>query len=182
MTRYRIPEGKDMDMVQQAYAELASVDQLVQGDGDGAEVPRRATAGDLYAFATGDQRHAGTVKQGLLRFPQMRTVLKAMLAEVSVGYLPEVAAAASDEFPERRVDQGVLRVQRSQAEPSQFYLIFEVAEGYEAPTVLIVCDREEQFEQIVLPAPRRGTIQLAVTQASGVPDMLRDPKSAIYLR
>ena len=180
MNRYKNPDQAELGVVQQAYAELDAVDALLKppSRGDGGPV----MASELLAYACGEAAEAGRVKAALIRFPSMRGVLKDMVVRMSDYQMPEAIAASTKEFPERRTEGCRVRMEASRAEADQYYLIIELVESGEIPSVLTLCDAENEFEQITLPSPRRGVIQVIVTNESGIPDMLRDPKTAIYLR
>jgi hypothetical protein len=180
MSKFRVPEQKEMEMVQHAFAELETVDTLLhmppKSEAD------RITASDLHDYACGDVSVAKRTKSALMRFPAMRGILKDMVAKASDYQMPEAIAASTDEFPQRRTEGCKVRMEASRAEADHHYLIIELDEGRKIPSVLTLCDVEGKFEQLALPPPRRGVIQVTVTNNSGIPDMLRNPKTAIYLR
>ena len=180
MNKYMIPKTKELETVKQAFVELEATETLIN------HLPEHKTdsiaASDLFAYARGDGGKAQQIKAALIRFPSMRKVLKGFLIQVSSYYLPEAIAASTEEIPERGIEGCRLRLEISRAETNQYYLIIELGENGEIPSSLVLCDLNDRFEQIQLPPPRRGTIQVTVTIESGIPDMLRDPKTAIYLR
>ena len=167
-------------MVKQAFAELEMVETLVRGAAEDAP-PARIAASDLYAYARGDKSQALEIKEALLRNPSLRAALRRMVETTARYQMPEAIAASTDDFPERRAEGCRVRMERSRAEDDQYYLIVELAEGMDAPSVLTLCDPEDRFERVELPPARRGVIQVTVTTESGVPAMLRDPKTAVFL-
>jgi hypothetical protein len=179
VSKFKAPEKKELEMVQQAFAELELVDEMInatqQSDAG------RIMASDLHAYACGDASQAVRIKSALLLFPAMRGVLKNTMRGAAIYHMPEAIAASTEEIPTRRTDGCALRVEVSRAEPDLYYLIIELDDGRSVPSVLTVCDVNDQYEQIELPAPRRGVIQVAIAAESGIPNMLHDPKSAVYL-
>ena len=180
MSKFKVPEKGELAMVQQAFAELEVVDVLIHAPQQGES--NRVTASDLFAYACGDAAQTVRIKSALIRFPSMRGVLKDMVARTSVYHIPEAIAASTEEFPMRRAEGCRVRMEASRAEADQHYLIIELDEGRDVPSLLTLCDSKDRFEQVNLPAPRRGTIQVTVTAETGIPEMLRDPKTTIYLR
>ena len=181
MNKHNIPKRDELNSVKQIFAELEAVDTLIH------QQPREVGSGaiaasDLLAYACGDEVNAGQISGALIRSPALRRVLKGFLTEVSEYYIPEAIAASTEGFPERGVDGCRLRLEVSRAESNQYYLIIELSEGGHIPSLLTLCDLKDRFEQVKLPPPRKGTIQVTVTLESGIPDLLRDPKTAVYLR
>ena len=180
MNKYMIPKIEELETVKQAFVELEATETLI--DSLSEHKKDSIAASDLLAYARGDGEKAQQIKTALIRFPAMRKTLKGFLFQVSCYYIPEAIAASTEEFPERSIEGCRLKIETSRAETNQYYLIIELGENGEIPSSLILCDLEDRFEQIQLPPPRRGTIQVTVTIESGIPDMLSDPKTAIYLR
>lgn len=180
MSKFKTPEGKELEMVQQAFAEIEAVETLVHPTLPTS--PGKISAGDLFAYASGDGARAAQVKVALLKYPAMGAALKSMLGSAALYHIPEAIAASTDEFPERRAGGCIMRVEASRAEPDQHYLIIEIMSGHETPSMLTLCSSDNQVEILDLPAPRRGVVQLPITADSGIPDLLRDPKTAVFLR
>lgn len=180
MSKYKIPEEKGMDMLREAFSEIETVEGLIRPDI--ATETDRIAAGDLYGYAMGETVQSVRIKSALLRFPAMRRALDEMLGAQAVYAIPEAIAASTDAYPERRTNGCRLRVEVSRAEGDQVYLIIEVDEGHAMPERLTLCGLDGQVEHLDLAAPRRGAIQVMVTIGSGIPEMLKDPKTALYLR
>ena len=180
MIRKRIPEGKELEMVKQAFAEIETVEFLVNPKME-ATGRTGIAASKLYAYVRGVSERGQETEEAILQFPALCRAYGHMVRGTAIYTIPETIAASTVEFPERQSEGCRVRVEPSRAEPDQYYLIIEVDDGRPVPTIISIADTNEHWEQVMLPAPRRGVVQVMVTADSGIPAMLRDPKTAIYL-
>ena len=121
MNKYKVPEGNELGFTQQAFSELELVETLLHEDTGNASP--RIVAGDLFSYVRGDLTQETRIKEGLLKFPAMRTALRDMISQASAYHMPEAIAASSGEFPERQVEGCRVRVKASLAEADQYHLI-----------------------------------------------------------
>lgn len=180
MIRLPIPDAVRLDEIkadfsaQELMAEMLSVERAT-GVG--------VTARDLYVCVQGDQSRSLAVKTALISNPDLRRLHRRMVEAGALYAMPQAIAASTTEFPERRAAGCRVRVLPSRADSGTFYLVIELSDrNVKVPDLLIIYDSVERIEQLPLPAPLDGVIQLLIDEDGGVPAMLRDPKSAIFLR
>jgi hypothetical protein len=105
-----------------------------------------------------------------------------MIEAISIYKMPEAIAASSEEFPTRQASGCQIKVEKSRAEESQYYIIITVSDMDRiAPDLMTVIDQDNNIERLELPVPRSGIIQVSTDEKSGIPLMLKNPKTAIYL-
>jgi hypothetical protein len=188
MTRYPLPGDANLEAFKAAFSDAGLLDALTTAADD---APLAVTPARLYAYVRGEQTHALAIKSAMLANPALRRLHRRMVEGLARFVIPEAIAASSEAFPERSAAGCRVRVVPSRAGPEEFYLIVEIGpeagagadvEAAAPPTTLIICDRDDNCEQLDLPAASGGIIQVLIDEASGVPTMLRDPKSAIFLR
>lgn len=178
MIRVPVPDAIRLDDIKGDFSAQALVTDMLAAAGKTAGT----TAGDLYAYARGDTRCASAVKTALIANPALRRLHRRMVEEGALYAMPQAIAASTVEFPERRVAGCRVRVMPSRADAATYYLVVELTGAARVPALLIVYDSTDRIEQLSLPAPVDGVIQLLIDEAGGIPAMLRDPKSAIFLR
>lgn len=182
MTKYQILAGANMDTVKSAYSEIGLIESLIEGPEE-LVASAGLSASQVYAYVLGDPAQALRIKEAMLGNLELRKLYRRMVEAAAVYRMPEAIAASTDEFPERQTGGCRIRVVRSEAEADQYYVIIELDEGAKSvPETLVVCDNDNHSAQLPLSAPQRGIIQVTVDEDSGVPRMLRNPKSGIYLR
>jgi hypothetical protein len=178
MIRQPLPTSVELAMAREAFGEAELAEALFAAESDAAIAPSR-----LLAFARGDRRDAARIKAAMLANPALRRLCRHMIESGATHAMPEAIAASSAEFPERRSTGCRVRVIASRSGVGAYYIVVELEDGVTTPpSVLMVCDPDNRIEQVALSAPVSGTIQVMVDEASGIPAMLRNPKSAIFLR
>ena len=165
------------DEAQQHFNDLQVCRDLLEG-----QVQQRAfSATDLYAYVYGAENSA--LKQALVFNLNLRRAYKGMLkgaASYKIGY---AQAASSTDYPERHVDGCRLRVHSSNAEAQQLYLILEFRDkNIPLPEQLVIFDDQERMETFDLPQGRNGVIQALIERQSLIADLLKSPKTEIFLR
>jgi hypothetical protein len=177
----------ELEAAKAAFSEQALVDELTAAPEDpAAGVPAvgevGVTAARLYAYAAGDLTEESQIRQALLAKPGLRRTLRQMIEAAAHWRIPEAIAASSTEFPERHAPGCILSVVKSHSGSGCYYLVIEVDAAAQVPKRLFAIDPDDRVEQVSLPAPSAGVIQVMIDEASGIPAMLRDPKTAVFLR
>ena len=180
MIRLPVPAPARLDDIKADFSAQGLVAEMLAAGGAAAA---GIAPGDLYAYVQGDFSRAQVVKTALIANPALRRLYRRMAEDGALYAIPQAIAASTAEFPERRVDGCRVRVLPSRADSGTYYVIVELTDQIDrAPNLLIIYDPADRIEQLPLPAPVDGVIQLLIDEAGGVPAMLRDPKSAIFLR
>lgn len=170
----------ELEAARGAFSEEALVDDLTAPS---AEAPAVAIAASrLYAYASGDPTGEARIREALLARPALRRTLRRMVEAAARFRIPEAIAASSTEFPERHAAGCRLNVVKSHAGQDVYYLVIEIDSAAQPPKRLFVIDPDDRIEQLSLPAPSAGVIQVMIDEASGLPGMLRNPKTAVFLR
>ena len=178
MIRLPLPGAAGLEAAKSAFSEQEMTAELL-ATGETASLP----ASRVLAFARGDMRDAATIRRVLLANPALRRLVRRMAESGSAYVMSEAIAASSTEFPTRRTEGCTVKVIASHAGTGAYYLVIELADPDKpAPKLLMLCDPEDRLEQIALPAPIGGVIQLGIDEASDIPALLRNPKTAIFLR
>jgi hypothetical protein len=178
MIRLPLPRAAGLEATKSAFSEQELTAELLAA-GETASL----AASRLLAFARGDLRDAAAIRRAMLANPALRRLVRHMAESGAAYVMPEAIAASSTEFPTRRTEGCAVKVIASRAGAGAYYLVIELADpGKPAPKLLMLCEPEGQLEQIALPAPIDGVIQVGVDEASGIPPLLRNPKTAIFLR
>ena len=180
MIRLPVPDPARLDDIKADFSAQELVAEMLAAGGAAAA---GITPGDTYAYVQGDFSRALAVKTALVANPALRRLYLRMVEDGALYAISQAIAASTAEFPERRMDGCRVRVVPSHAAAGTYYVIVELTDRtVRAPNLLIVYDPADRIEQLPLPAPVDGVIQLLIDEAGGVPAMLRDPKSAIFLR
>jgi len=176
--QYPIPTEHEVNEMRQAFQEGQTVMQLLDAD----DAAPRIAASDLYAYAKGDSDKSQVISEAMLKSPSMRCAYQSMVETTAVYLMPEAVAASSEEFPLRQAGGCQIRVEKSRAEDTQFYILITLpTERVKTPELMTIIEPNQASERLELPAPRRGLIQVSIDEGSGIPNMLRNPKTAIYL-
>jgi hypothetical protein len=87
-------------------------------------------------------------------------------------------------LPARYGDGCNIRIERSRAEPDQYFVVVELARDRAAslpPTALVVCDRQDRCRRFALPAVRNGIAQIIAEGDSDLMRMIGDPAARVFL-
>lgn len=139
------------------------------------------SAGRLYRFVQGAKDE--DVSKALGQDLALRRTYKNMLQQQAYFHVPQALAASTQDLPDRHCDGCVIRFMASRAESDQVYLIVEVQDQRrEMPHQMSVFGGQDKMEILELPPARNGVIQTIIDRTSGLADLLRDPKTEIFLR
>jgi hypothetical protein len=175
-----LAQGRAMDRARETFVEMAVLDTLRRPVGSGRARP---SASALYAAATQDNRDAG-LQGELARNPLARRVHAAMLAQAALFTFGSLRAASSSVRSERHGEGCHIRIERSRAEPDQFYVVVQLLRDPPAgrtPASLILCDREDHCRHFPLPAMRNGVAQIIADADSDLMRLMDDPRTRVFL-
>jgi hypothetical protein len=166
------------------FEALSVLDALADSAPNRLEQPAPIGIADLYRHAR--DPHAA-VTPGLLMALDGNVALRADFARLvakNVLCRFPVAAAASSGAVARREEAGFrITLRKSRVEPSQVYVIIDLAERDGAPpTHLFVLGEEIRYCKVSLPSPRDGTIQILLDDRSDLVRALGDHRSEVFLR
>lgn len=149
---------------------------------DAAPARQAIAPSRLYAYAAGLVAEDAGIEAALAADPRLAADFARLLARTSTWQLPRLAAASSGEDVVRSGDNCRIELRRSEAEPSQVYLIIELAAPEALPTRLFVTRGDGQVVSAELPDARDGVIQLLVGADTALVAALRDVGAEIFLR
>ncbi len=176
--RYEIPTGDRRSIAEQAFEALSNLDELAR-KGVVEAARRRIPLARLYAYAVGRGADAA-IERALGDDAELRAAFDRLLDKTAVPAL--AAAAASDDAFSRTAQGYRLRLERSRAEPTQFYVIIEpLAEGGTPPRALFIRFPDNRRRKFVLPEEHEGVIQLIESEDSEIVQSLRDHEVEVFL-
>lgn len=147
------------------------------------ENPPAVGFAEVYAYAT-DPRHQPRAEllsalDGDLR---VRRDFEALLRNISVYWMPQVAAASSGKISAREVDGCRMEFRASKADEDQVFVIIELNDKSASPRCLFVCGKNGPVRRLDLPEARDGRLQLLLDGESEIAVALRDVESEVFLR
>lgn len=176
--RYPIPTESEISGLRRDFQESQAINDLLNESVKKTGI----AASDLYAFTKGEQGKAQEILAAMQSNTNLQVAYRGMIEAISIYKMPEAIAASSEEFPTRQASGCQIKVEKSRAEESQYYIIITVSDMDRiAPKLMTVIDQDNNIERLELPVPRRGIIQVSTDEKSGIPLMLINPKTAIYL-
>jgi hypothetical protein len=183
MNDFPLPSGTHLERLRRTFAEIDGAEALLQAE-DPRPAKLRVAASALYAAAqaTAPNRAAELV---LSESRAARRLFRQSIVDTAAYALPEAKAASSGGPPARHGEGCRIRIERSRAEPDQFFVVVELirqgAAGT-APTSLIVCDSEDRCRRFPLPALRDGIAQFIAEADSDLMRLIGDPSTRVYLQ
>jgi hypothetical protein len=136
----------------------------------------------LFAYANGMIASDPGVDAALAADPRLAATFTAMLDRAAPWRLPRLAAASAGTATVRTGENCRIELRTSAAEPSQVYVIIELAAPESAPSRLFVARAGAGVVSAELPPARDGTIQLLSGADAPLVAALRDVGAEIYLR
>jgi hypothetical protein len=179
MNSFDRPHGLAESRVRDIFEEIEAAEALLR--------PRRTTrvaASRLYAAACGGERTT-EIEATLASSRAARGVYRRAIADGAYFSLSEARAASSRHTAARHGEGCRIRIERSRAEPDQFYVVVELANETPqaaAPTSLIVCDSDDHCQRFALPPVRDGIAQIIAEAGSDLMRLIGDPTTRVYLR
>ena len=174
MNSFQVSPGQS-DRLREIFCEIQDADALLCAATPG----KRRSASAVYAAARADGNGLHDAGLGARRF------YRQVVANTARFALPIARAASSTLAPARHGDDCHIRIERSRAEPDQYFVLVEMAkESFAAPlpTALIVCDSEDRCRRFPLPVARDGIAQIIADSDSDLMRLISDPSSKVYLR
>ena len=146
--------------------------------------PRRVSFSDLYAFANDPEREmAPELAEALASDGAFEADLLRLLDRIAAYRFPRAAAASSGPVAQRDGDLYRIALRPSRAEPSQVYIVIELADLDSVPPELIyVCRPGKPCEKHRLPIAHDGAIQILADLRSPLVEALRDGQAEVFLR
>ena len=178
------PQGRDHDVARSVHTALDTARQLDVAAGMGPSESRSQFSGTrLYAYATDpDVIDDPELAAALNRDSELATDFQQLLRRTALVRFPQVAAASSGAVSGRNAEGYQISFEPSRAEPTQTYVIIEVAADRDvAPKCLFLCREGRQTQKIALPPGRNGVIQVLLDNDDDVLVALRQPHSEVYL-
>lgn len=171
-------------VAERIFLTLSALDHLVDAASEQAENSDRIGIGELYRHIRDPE---ASVTPGLLKAleddVQLRADFARLTAKNALCRFP-IAAAASSGGVARREGAGFrITLRKSRADPSQVYIIIDLAARAGAPpTHLFVLGEEVRYCKHRLPSPLDGTIQILAEDGSDIVRALEDHQAEVFLR
>ncbi|MBM3511265.1 MAG: hypothetical protein FJX61_14180 [Alphaproteobacteria bacterium] len=174
----------DPDTEARAAAIFEALDQArVLAEPAAAATPPAIAPTRLYAFAlAADAAADPALAARLARDEAVGRAFAALLARLAYVRFPALAAAAAGALRVRTAGPHRIRFEPSRAEPTQTYVVIELAPGTEAPQSLFVCSEGWRTHKAALPPAPRQVIQLLYANDDPLLVALLDPAAEVFLR
>ena len=138
---------------------------------------------EIYAFATQpNYKPSGALLSALDSDSRVRRDFEALLRNVSVYWMPQVAAASSGKVSTREIDGCRMTFHASKADKDQIFVVIEFMNTSARPSALFLCGQDKPMSKVELPEVRDGRIQLLLDADSDTMKGLRDIATEIFLR
>jgi hypothetical protein len=174
MNSFEIAPGQAARL-RETFTEIQDAEALLRPSADRSR-RKRMSAGMLYAAACAGE---GPDSESL----GARRFYRQAVADTARFALPLARAASSSLALARHGDGCNIRIERSRAEPDQYFVLVEMAkDARTSPTSLIVCDAEDRCQRFALPVARDGISQIVAESDSDLMRLISDPASKVYLR
>ena len=176
-------DPRQKQMAERMFDAHCTIDALCDAVAARGEAPRRVGFSDLFAFAIDPARAMSSeLADALAENSVLRDDLARLLERTQRFHFPRVVAASSGAVERREGGLYRITLQSSRAEPSQVYIIIELADrSLAAPTVLYVYRTAHPCEKHSLPPAHDGVIQILAEADSSLVDALRDKAAEVFL-
>ncbi len=171
-------------VAERIFLALSALDHLADAAREQTENSERVGIGELYRHVRDPE---ASVTPGLLKAlendVQLRANFARLAAKNALCRFPAAAAASSGVVASRECAGFQITMRKSRAEPSQVYIIIDLATRDDAPpTHLFVLGEEIRYCKHSLPLPLDGTIQVLAEDGSDIVRALADHHSEVFLR
>ena len=175
---------RQKEAAQHAFLALSTLDGLREAERRRDDDSRRIGFADLYAFVSDPQRTmTAALGRALNEQPRLRVDLDRLIAKTARYHAPKLAAASTGPATQRHGTGFTIALRPSRAEPSQVYVVIELADIVPGlPRLLFVSDQQDRLLKQPLPEAQGNTIQLLAEASSDLIRALRDPESEVFLR
>ncbi len=162
-----------------ALSTIDAVSDAIAEDG-----PRHAGFSDLFAYVMGpEDEMTPDLAAALESQPALQADLLRLLKQTAQYRFPRVAAASSGSVAQRDGELYRITLRPSRAEPSQVYIVIDLADPLIAPpSLLYVCRPGRRCEKHRLPVAQDGTIQILADAGAPLVEALRDNDAEVFLR
>ena len=176
-------QGRDHDVARTVHATLDTARQLEDPEGRLSNTRRLFSGTRLYTYATDPEAiDDPELAAALMGDDELAGDFQRLLERTALVRFPQVAAASSGAVNGRNAEGYRISFEPSRAEPTQTYVIIEVAADRDvAPRCLFLCREGRQTQKIALPPSRNGVVQVLLNNDDDVLVELRHPHSEVYL-
>ena len=179
MSDFLKPNVMQLKSLRGQFVDQALGDDLLADEHD-APAPRISPS-EFFDYACArrvpDERFAVSIKA----HPHLRTLYHKMLAANSSFAFDEARAASAGDIV-RNAPGCRIRMEKSQAEDAQVYVVIEFEADDPGVSSLVIVDSSEQPFSFDLPPTRRRICQLIAEEGGKLLQLLHDPKSRLYIR
>jgi hypothetical protein len=182
MNSFDLGQGSMLGRAREIFTEIEDAEALLYAVATGPK-KRRIAASHVYAMAQGATDPE--IEILLRKNRAARSLYRQAVADTARFTLPEARAASSGNPPARLGEGCHIRVERSRAEPDQFFVVVQLPKETSErtrPTSLVVCDSEDYCQSFPLPAVRDGIAQIIADTGSDLMRLISDPTTRVYLR
>ena len=166
------------------FQALSVLDQLADGATRQVGAPERIDVGELYRHARDPEAAISPeLRKALADDVGLRADFARMVGKNAICRFPAAAAASSGGVATREASGFRITLRKSRAEPSQVYIIIDLADYDRAPpSHLFVLGEEIRACKHSLPPPMGGAIQILAEDGSDIIRALEDRHSEVFLR
>jgi hypothetical protein len=145
---------------------------------------RRISFDDLYKYVTGTRQLDQTeLSLALSQDKKLSAGFDRLLHIEALYYMPQAAAASSDEITEREGEGFVIRLKPSRATPDQIYIIIEFKNlDAKHPSRLFIMPVSGKCSKLDLSEGSNNVLQIVAESSSDLVINLRDPGTEFFLR
>ena len=182
MTRFKMPVGKDLELLKDNFISISAAKSLVQ-DGAATKPGDVIPISQLYSYAKGEISYPDSkIETALASTPGLRSTYRRMVT-ASAHYTFKRAVAASEGGPAARKTPGAeITFSDSSAHTDRIYIIIKLTPPVtEPPGTMVVFDNQNRPTRINLPKPQEGIIQLLVSKDSDILLALENTDTSIVL-
>jgi len=168
----------NLPAAERIFVRLEEVDAIMEGLDAPAREPHAPRFADLHDFVSG-RKSGGSLKP----HPRQAASLRRLLANTGLGYVPRLAAAASEGAVSTREGEGCrISLRPSRAEPSQVYVVVEMTvERKPQPEYLFICTRDGLFSRFPLPEADGMNFQFLAQKDSDLVRGLENSETEVFL-
>ena len=170
---------REMTLVRNALDAAEMTEHLLHGDAQTTSIG----FAEIYAYATQpNYRPSDALRLALTSDSGVRRDFEMLLKNVSIYWMPKVAAASSGEVSTREIDGCRITFHASKADANQIFVIIEFTDQSASPRTLFICGQDIPMTKVELPEVRDGRIQLLLEAGSDAVKGLRDIGTEVFLR
>ena len=176
-------DERDRELAQSIHDALDTARRIVDPSSPASDVRGQYSGTRLYAYATDPEAiDDPDLAAALESDRELAADFLRLLQRTALVRFPQVAAASSGAVNSRNAEGYRISFEESRAEPTQTYVIIEVAADRDvSPKCLFLCREGRQTQKIALPPSRNGVVQVLLNNDDDALVELRHPDSEVYL-